>query len=166
MFDISQWLFGNGGMGAGGANPGMPNNQMNLLPQTVKNPLAGISTPGAGGMTPGANLGMPNPAQVPAYAKADGVSPTPLPNRNATPGAPGMGAGGAAGGQSDSLRKAMLMQYLMGGGDDQPMNAISGGQAGGEGLHGTGGGQNDPRMGMLNSFPPMPQRRPFLGSGG
>lgn len=158
MFNLEEWLFG------GGQNKNPMPNPINLPMPGVNN---GMQTPQGGGLgmgMPGMNLGIKNPGSVPNYAAAAqaqlaqgiGTPPSNPAAQNTFPQQQDQN-------KQDTLRKMMLMQYLMGGEED-PQSAISPGQPSGSGMRGSGGFQNDPNMGLLNSFPPqLPQRKRFIG---
>ena len=149
MYDVASWIY----------SQQKPNNQMasNQMPSLIPNPLQNA-------IQPGMNMGGANPNPIPAYAQNAAMNPaagSPTPPQ--TPGAPPTFPQSGMNGQN-SLRNMLILQALMGGED--PRSAIMNGQAGGEGLRGTGGGQTDPNAGLLNSLPPqLAQRKRFIGSG-
>ncbi len=90
------------------------------------------------------------PTQMPTMASAGGQPPT--------------GMAGARNPQEDSLRKAMLMQYLMGGDEEAAIQGPNAALPSGSGMKGSGGSQNNPNAGLLNSVPAsLPSRKRFIG---
>jgi hypothetical protein len=168
MAGFFDYLFGN--MISGNQPTAPMNNQLASIPQPnlnipplQQNPLNGMRSPM--GAAPQANPMVRNNVPPPPYAVAAGIAnpsamqPPGMPASAQNPG----GMTGARNPQDDPLRKAMLMQALMGG-EGEPQSPIMSGQPGGGELKGSGGFQNNPEVGLLNSFPPqMPPRKRFIG---
>lgn len=163
----------NGNQGNAQSNP-MAQIQMPSLniPPIQQNPFAGMRNP----MTPQANpmvhampqspmspppyavnAGIPNGAAPPPPYAMNGGMPNGVPQQN------GAMPGARPPQQEDPLKKAMMMQALMGGGDDG-MQGPNGALPSGSNMRGSGGFQLNPEAGLLNSFPPqMPPRKRFIG---
>jgi hypothetical protein len=174
MFDLN-YLFGNMFNGQQQPNANLlPNQNPINIPQPGlnfgQNPMG--ARPPMGGVAPMQNPlraggGQPAGGMAPPPYAAAGIGPNnPPPQSTLVPGSQaGQQAGmpGARPGMDDSMRKMMLMQYLMGGeeGEVQTPNAAS---PSGVGLKGSGGFQNNPDAGLLNSFPQqLPPRKRFIG---
>jgi hypothetical protein len=193
MSDLS-WYFGNlfGDNNLNPAMPTNNQNPINMpqIPQPGLNLGQGVPqmrNPLLGGATPPMQSPMGRPQMAPPpYALAAGLGAAPqssaqpnlppsFPQSNPAAQAPGgFGTGAAptnmAGAKSpqdmtqDNMRKAMLMQYLMGG-EEEPIQGPNGALPSGAGMKGAGGFQNDPNAGLLNSFPQgLPARKRFIGA--
>jgi hypothetical protein len=156
MANFLDWLMG------GNANIVPPQQQnLNLLPPMPLQAMNGLNNPMMNNpmmsnplSNPMGQSSMPGALQASRNATNPSLSPNPLANPNAQ----------SPLSNQDSLRKMLMMQALMGGQSD-PQNAISGGLPTADGLKGSGGFQNNPDVGLLNSMPTQfPGRRRFIGN--
>lgn len=147
-------------------NPGINIPQPGMTP-IQQNPMMGMRNPmGPAPSNPMLNSKVPPPP----YAVAAGIAPQAqpsvagLPNSNPMQMQNQQGLPGARS-PDDMLKKAMMMQALMGE-EPEAIQGPNGALPSGVGLKGQGGFQNDPAVGLLNSFPPQMQpRKRFIGSG-